>query len=81
MTLAQAVAKRIRELCDQRNLTPNGLAHMAGIPRASVYSLVRCRGDNPKLYGILRICDALDITLKEFFSTDYFDILQSDIDD
>lgn len=81
MTLAEAVAKRIRELCDDKKIKPNSLAHLAGIPRASVYSLVRQRGENPKLMGIMRICDVLDITLKDFFDTPYFDQLIWNIDD
>lgn len=39
MTLTQAIIKRIKDLCNLKNITPNKLADMAGMPAGLLKSI------------------------------------------
>ena len=79
MTLKEAMARRIYELCDSRGLNPNSLANVCGIDRSTVYSILGEKSQNPAVASIKKICDGLEITLGEFFSTPEFDSLEQEI--
>ena len=51
MNTQETVAKRIRDLCKERNLTPNALSNIAGVPQATVKSILN--GESNNLGGIL----------------------------
>ena len=76
MDAREAIAFRIRQLCDERGITPNGLA---GVPQATVKSILNGESGNPGTVTIKKLCDGLDITLGEFFSTPEFDRLEHEI--
>ena len=71
MDTREAIARRIRELCRQRGITPNGLATTSAVPQATIKSILN--GESKKL------CDGFEITLGEFFSTPEFDALEQEI--
>ena len=75
----EAVANRIRELCKDRDLKINALANEAGMPPMTIYSILYTRSKNPGIVTLKKICDALGITLGEFFSTKEFDGLEEEI--
>ena len=79
MNTQEAVAKRIRELCKARSLTPNGLSNLAAVPQSTVKSILGGESKNPGTVTIKKLCDAFEITLKEFFDTPYFDALDQEI--
>lgn len=79
MNTKQAVAARIIELCKQRNLTVNALANSAGISPSTVYSILNTKSQNPGIVTIKQICDGLDLSLREFFSSPIFDMLEQEI--
>ncbi len=79
MHIKEAVAKRIVELCDERNMTINGLANISGIPPMTIYSMLDERSKNPGIVSIKKMCDGLDITIGKFFDTEYFDNLEQEI--
>lgn len=79
MNTQEAVAKRIRELCRARGLTPNGLSNLAAVPQSTVKSILGGESKNPGTVTIKKLCDAFEITLKEFFDTPYFDALDQEI--
>ena len=79
MNTKQAVAARIIELCKQRNLTVNALANRAGISPSTVYSILNTKSQNPGIVTIKQICDGLDLSLREFFSSPIFDMLEQEI--
>ena len=76
---AQAIANRIRQLCKQHGLTPNGLSTLAAVPQSTVKSILGGESQNPGTVTIKKLCDALEITLGEFFSTPDFDALEQEI--
>ena len=79
MHIKEAVAKRIVELCDERNMTINGLANISGIPPMTIYSMLDERSKNPGIVSIKKMCDGFDITIGKFFDTEYFDNLEQEI--
>lgn len=79
MDTHQAVTKRIRQLCCERGLTPNGISILAGVPQATVKSILNGESKNPGVVTLKKLCDGFEITLGEFFSTPEFDALEQEI--
>lgn len=75
----EAVAKRILQLCDQRNMAVNELAGIAGVPPSTVYSMLNEKSQNPGIVTIKKLCDGLEITLTEFFDAPLFANLEQEI--
>ena len=79
MNTQKAVANRIRELCRERGLTPNGISTLSAVPQATVKSILNGESQNPGTVTIKKLCDGFEITLGEFFSTPEFDSLEQEI--
>ena len=79
MDTREAVAERIRELCNERNWTPNHLSNISAVPQATIKSILNGESKNPGAVTIKKLCDGFEITLGEFFSTDMFDRLEQEI--
>ena len=79
MDTVTAVRARILELCGERNITINKLADLAGLPPSSVKNILYGKSRNPKILTIKILCDGLNITLGEFFSTPAFDALEQEM--
>ena len=79
MDTVTVIKERILHLCAERNITINKLATMCALPPSSVKNILYGRSADPKILTIKKICDGLDITLAEFFSTPEFDALEQEI--
>lgn len=79
MDVVTAVRNRILQLCGERNITINHLANLCGLPPSSVKNILYGKSLNPKIVTIKKICDGLEITLGEFFSTEEFDNLEQEL--
>lgn len=79
MNTKEAVAKRIIELCGKRNMAINTLANISGVSPSTVYSMLNEKSQNPGVVSIKKLCDGLDITLREFFDSPIFDNLEQEI--
>ena len=79
MSVKDAVAERFRTLCRERGIRPNELANSAGVTPSTVYSLLDERRRDVSVLTVKKLCDGLDITLGEFFSTPEFDSLEQEI--
>ncbi len=79
MNTREAIVFRLKQLCEERGLTPNGLSNLAGVPQATVKSILNGESQNPGTVTIKKLCDGLEITLGEFFSTPEFDTLEQEI--
>ena len=79
MTTRECVAERIRELCRERNLTINALAHSEGVSPSTLKSILNGASQNPGVVTLKLICDGLGITLTEFFATDTFRSLEHEM--
>ena len=79
MNTKEAVAKRILELCEERNIAVNALATVAGVSPSTVYSMLNEKSQNPGVVSLKKLCDGLDISIREFFDCDLFDDLEQEI--
>ena len=79
MDTVTAVRNRILELCGERGISINKLATISARPPSSIKNILYGKSQNPKLITIKMICDGLDITLGEFFSTPEFDSLEQEL--
>ena len=79
MTTKKAVAERIIQLCEERNIAINALANISGVAPSTVYSMLNEKSQNPGIVTIKKLCDGLEIGLREFFTSDLFDGLEQEI--
>ena len=74
-----AVRERILELCAQRKITVNRLATISGVTQSTLNNVVSGRNNSVTVSTVKKLCDGLDITLREFFDTPVFDDLEQEV--
>ena len=79
MDVKDVIVKRFNELCAERNMSINELANMSGVTPSTAYSMMDKSRRDVSIRTIKKFCDGLDITLREFFSTEAFDGLEQEI--
>lgn len=79
MTVKEAVVFRFEEIMRERKMRPNELATRSGITPSSVYSMLDPRRKEVSINLVKKLCDGLDMTLREFFSSKVFDDLEQEI--
>ena len=79
MNTKEAVAKRILNLCEERNIAVNALATQAGVSPSTIYSMLNEKSKNPGIVSLKKICDGLEISVREFFDDELFDELEQEI--
>ena len=79
MTVKDAVVQRFQKICSQRRIKSNELANLSGVTPSTVYSMMDGSRRDISIITIKKLCDGLDITLGEFFSTPEFDALEQEI--
>lgn len=79
MNTCEAVVARIKQLCREKGITPNGLSYIAAVPQSTIKSILNGESQNPGTVTIKKLCDGFEITLGEFFSTPEFDALEQEI--
>ena len=79
MTTVACVQKRLCEICYERHLSFNTLAYISAVHPSTVKGIMNGASQNPGIVTIKKLCDGLDMTLTEFFDTDYFRELEQEI--
>lgn len=79
MNIKEAVEKRIIQLCDERKIAINALANISGVSPSTIYSMLNTKSMNPGVVSIKKICDGMEISVREFFDSDLFDNLEQEI--
>lgn len=79
MHVKDMVTKRFAELCKARGIKLNELATRSGVTPSTVYSMMDGHRRQVSIVLIKKLCDGLEITLGEFFSTPEFDGLEQEI--
>ncbi len=72
MKLSRAISIKMNKLCREKNITPNKLASLCCLTQSTVQNLITGKSNNPKLLTIIRICEGLNISLKDFFDDEIF---------
>jgi len=79
MRVNEAVKLRILDLCQQNNITLNKLSTICGITQSTLNNIISGRNATTTVSTIKKICDGLEITILDFFSSPIFDNLEQEI--
>ena len=79
MDIKDTIVKRFLQLCRERGIKINELANLSGVTPSTVYSMIDETRRDVSVRTIKKLCDGLEITLGEFFSTEEFDNLEQEI--
>lgn len=79
MGLGETITKRILDLCKDRDISINKLCTISGVTQSTVNNIISGRNGSTTVSTIKKLCDGLEITLGEFFSTEDFDRLDQEI--
>jgi transcriptional regulator with XRE-family HTH domain len=72
MGIEDAVRQRIIRLCNENNITINALSARAGMPRSTLKNVIYGTSKNTGIVTIQLLCDALGITINDFFNDELF---------
>ena len=79
MRVNEAVKLRILDLCQQNNITLNKLSTICGITQSTLNNIISRHNATTTVATIQKICDGLEITILDFFSSPLFDNLEQEI--
>ncbi len=79
MVVKDAVVKRFTELCETRGIAPNELANLSGVTPSTVYSMLDSHRRDVSITTIKKLCDGLNVSLRDFFASPVFDDLEQEI--
>lgn len=79
MTVSEAVVKRLCELCDERHLTINRVSTMSGVTQSTINDIVHGTTATTTMSTIKKLCDGLEISVRQFFDSPLFDNLEQEI--
>ena len=79
MTIGEAVRLRILGLCAERKITVNKLSTICGITQSTLSNITGGRNNSATISTIKKMCDGLNITIRDFFKSSLFDDLEQEI--
>ncbi|MBP3375521.1 MAG: helix-turn-helix transcriptional regulator [Clostridia bacterium] len=79
MSIGEAVKARILELCRERKITINKLSTICGLTQSTLNNIMHRENSKPTVATVKKICDGLEITMAQFFSSEIFDDLEQEI--
>ena len=79
MRVNEAVKLRIVELCQAHRITLNKLSTICGITQSTLNNIISGRNATTTVSTIQKICDGLEITIVDFFSSHLFENLEQEI--
>ena len=79
MTIGEACIIRIEQLCKERNITLNKLAIISGITQSTLNNIISGRNKSTTVSTIKKICDGIEISITDFFTSPIFENLEQEI--
>ncbi len=79
MTITQATAARILELCKEREITINKISILSGVTQSTVNDIVNGKTQNPGIGTIKKLCDGIEISIQDFFRSELFSDLEQEL--
>lgn len=79
MDISKAVATRILELCNAKNISVNKICTISGVTQSTVNDIVNCKSKNIGIITIKKLCDGFEISITDFFDTPYFRNMEQEI--
>lgn len=82
MTKVQTILiERIFQLCREKGYSYYSLAYRAAIPVTTLMNIINGQSKNPGIVTIMKICNAFEVTLKDFFDTESFELVLKEVDE
>lgn len=66
------LAERVNELCREKEITYEELSSKSEVPLETVLQIADGSVKNPGIFAIVKICEGLDVSLKDFLDTEEF---------
>lgn len=79
MNIGEATKLRIIELCEENKITINKLATASGITQSTLSNIVGGRNNSTTISTVKKLCDGLDISIRDFFQSSLFENLEQEI--
>ena len=80
MTIGEAVRLRILELCREHgDSSLNKLCTISGVTQSTVNNVMSGRNNSVTVSTVKKLCDGLNITVTEFFTSTLFSDLEQEI--
>ena len=79
MRMKEAIVRRFQQLCRERNIRYNELATLSGVTPSTVYSMMDERRKDISVITVKKLCDGLDITIRDFYDDPLFENLEQEI--
>ena len=79
MDTRKAVANRLLELCEEKNLSVNALAINSAVPPSTLKNIINGGSQNAGIVTIKKLCGGLEISLFDFFNTETLKTLEQEI--
>ena len=77
MIVSEAIRLRLNEYLAGRKMSAYKLAYKAGISSSVISDCLRGKVKEPTISSIIHICEGLDIQLKDFFDSPYFEDVEA----
>lgn len=77
MVVSEAIRRRISELLIEKEVTAYKLSFLAGISASIISDCKRGKVKEPTISSLIHICEGLDIELKDFFDSPYFNDVEA----
>jgi len=69
---AKKLAKRIDSLCKKEGISYYKLSYRSAVPITTLMHIIDCSTKNPGIFTIIKICNGLNVTAREFFDAEDF---------
>lgn len=79
MNIGEAVRARIVELCRERQITINKLSTICGLTQSTLNNIMHRKDSSPSVSTVKKICDGLEISMAQFFTSQIFDDIEQEI--
>ena len=73
MKLNEAIAKRLCQLLDEKNMTAYGLFMKSGVSQSTISDLKNMNNNGVNVRILYELCEGMEISLLEFFNSPMFD--------
>lgn len=74
----KVLANRINELCKEQRISYYTLSYKSTVPLTTLLHIVDGSTQNPGIMTIIKICEGLNISIKDFFDTEEFAFVQDE---
>lgn len=73
------LSKRIENLCKQKGISYYSLSYKSTVPLTTLMHIINCSTKNPGIFTIVKLCNGLDVSVKEFFDSHEFDNIEYEV--